>query len=595
MGGVSEVVLNFATSGLDWARGDKPIGLTVGSMDGLLVRFLPFAFAGGGNLDEGVVREWARRELRGKKILNAKTKFDLHMARVWGVDLAEQGCTFSDVQQTAALLDDHRKRFAIDMLAVDYFPDELIVPRLDESRHSEYHASEVAERERYTVQLVRRLRDVMDPEVDRQELRAVQDLEDRVIPAVVEMERNGALIDVELLEQYYTECARRHDQLLFEIAREVGFMFDHSNKSWQRLFEAVGLPPTDSVAEEIITAIDHPLVKKGHLAAQLASLNSKTFQAYRKLVGSDGVLRFDLNQLRNEQGGTVTGRFSAGCIQQVPNSGNHTAVFGEDLFPRRLYIPAKGHRYLAADAAQIQYRIFAHYASNPQVLAAYADDPKANFHRLIMAKLQPYRSDLSYGAVKTMNFMRIFGGGLVKLAVSMGFITAAVGEEIRQMKTQRTDPRLARAREVEAIYDREMPEVGLLLKRASHLAMTKCSSYCRPGDALHRQFPHRGYVKTILGRRSRFPDDYRLHKAFCMIDQGSEGDIVKTKIAQLHEVRKETGFLMRMTVHDEVTGDAMAPDTMQKVDAILNEQSFPQLKVPILWECRGGANWAECK
>ena len=80
-----------------------------------------------------------------------------------------------------------------------------------------------------------------------------------------------------------------------------------------------------------------------------------------------------------------------------------------------------------------------------------------------------------------------------------------------------------------------------------------------------------------------------------MIDQGSEGDIVKTKIAELYEARKETGFKMRMTVHDEITGDALAPDTLQKVDEILNRQSFPQLTIPILWECGQGPTWADAK
>lgn len=591
--GIHEIALNFATDGLDWARGARPVGVTVATLDGQLTRFLPFRFAGG-NLDEAVVRRWAQTELRNKKITNANTRFDLHVAREWGVDLEAQGCCFSDIQHTAALLDDHRKRFKLDALAEDYLPGQPVVPRVDETRHHTYHASEVTAREKFSVELIGRLRDVMYEELDAQDLWAVQGLEDRVIPAVVEMEKNGAPLDLELLERYSAECLRRHDALLREVAAEVGFGFDHKAKSWQRLFESLGLPPTEGHAEAIIEAIDHPVVRKAHLAAQYASLHSKTFKAYKERIGSDGVLRFDLNQLRNENRGTVTGRFSAGFIQQVPNHDNHAAVFGEDLFPRRLYVSGRG-QYLAADAAQIQYRIFAHYASNPRVLKMYAEDPRASFHKMIEGMIRPHKPDLVYSHVKNMNFMRIFGGGLIKLAVMMGFITEAVGEEIRRARGQKTDPRLAQAREIDAIYARMLPEVEPLLRKASHLAMTRCNEWCRSSDKLHRELPHRGYVRTILGRRSRFPDDYRLHKAFCMIDQGSEGDIVKTKIAELHEARKETGFVMRMTVHDEVTGDALEPETLARVDAILNRQSFPQLKVPILWECRAGANWAECK
>lgn len=268
------------------------------------------------------------------------------------------------------------------------------------------------------------------------------------------------------------------------------------------------------------------------------------------------------------------------------------------MFPRRLFIPAPDAQYLEADAAQIQYRIFAHHANNPQVLAGYAADPRASFHKMIMKKIVPYKPDLNYESLKSMNFMKIFGGGLIKIAVMMKFITEEEGEEIREARTQWSDPRLKPAREIKAIYDREMPEVEPLLRKSAHLAMSECDDYCRKtaeSRMLHKLYEHRGYVKTVLGRRSRFPNNYRLHKAFCMVDQGSEGDIVKTKIVELHKARKQTGFLLRQTVHDSVGGDAQGPETLARVDAILNTQSFPQLRVPILWECATGANWAACK
>ena len=43
-------------------------------------------------------------------------RFDLHHLREWGVDL-EGVSTASDVAHSAALLDDHRTRFSLDLLA----------------------------------------------------------------------------------------------------------------------------------------------------------------------------------------------------------------------------------------------------------------------------------------------------------------------------------------------------------------------------------------------------------------------------------------------------------------------------------------------
>ena len=589
LAGIDDIVLNFATDGLDWAHGHRPIGVTVSTLDGQLTRFLPFRFRSG-NLDEAVVKRWAQEQLRGKHITNANTRFDVHMAREWGVDLEEQGCTVSDVMHYAALLDDHRKTFALDVLATDYLK-EPTVDRVDERNHASYTAAEVDARERYSAQTVAKLRHVMWPLLDAEDLQQVRQLEDEVIYPVVEMEKNGALIDVELLERYSAECTAAHGALMMEIASEAGFAFDHTASGWQRLFEKCGLVLGDSHAESVIGIVDHPLIKKAHYAGQIASLNSKTFAAYRKNLDGN-LLHYDINQLRGDDGGTVSGRFSIGYVQQVPNHDNHSAVFGEQWFPRRLFVPASG-TYLEADAAQIEYRLFAHFAGNEKVFEAYRADPWASFHKMTWEMMKQHKPNMLYTHQKNFNFAKMYGARLVKLATMMGFITEKEAEEIRSTKRW-TDARLAQIREIESAYARIMPEGDKLLDRAAHLAKTKCDDYCKRGDALHRQYPHRGYVKTLLGRRSRFPTNYKTYIGLNRVLQGTAADVMKRKLVELHRERKQTGFLMRLTVHDAVGGDAQEPETMTRVEEILNRQSF-DLKVPILWACKQGANWAEAK
>jgi DNA polymerase I-like protein with 3'-5' exonuclease and polymerase domains len=488
----------------------------------------------------------------------------------------------------------------MDELAKHYLNKEKIGKELDATRMASYHAGDVAPRAEGDVALTGELREAMWPLLDAEDLQRVRQLEDEVIYPVCEMERNGAPIDRPLLEQYQRECTAEHERLLLEIQAEVGFAFDHTPTSWQRLFEKYQLPMSyldsekPSFAEEVIAEVDHPIVVKAHYAGQLASLNSKTFAAYARLIDSEGVLRYDINQLRGDEGGTVSGRFSIGYIQQVPNHDNHSAVFGEQWFPRRLFISRSG-LYLAGDAAQIEYRVFASYAGNPRVLQAYADDPDLSFHKMTWEMIKPFKPDMSYTHQKSMNFMKLYAGKLIKLAVMMGHITRREGDQIKASKTQWTDPRLATAREIERIYARQLPEVDLLTKRAEHLAKTKCDKWCKRGDRLHREFPHRGYVRTASGRRSRFADGYKTYRALNRVISGTAADINKQKLVELHRERKRTGFLMRMTVHDEVGGDAQTPETATMVSEILNRQSFPELKVPIRWSVKTGANWAEAK
>jgi DNA polymerase I-like protein with 3'-5' exonuclease and polymerase domains len=470
-------------------------------------------------------------------------------------------------------------------------PNLSKVARVDETRHAEHHASEVAERERYTAQLVGRLRAVMYPQIDEQDLRRVQDLEDAVIPCVVEMEHNGAPIDVPLLEQYGAECSAAHDALMWEVSRECGHAFEHTPKGWARLLESLHQPIPDSFAEASLNEIDHPLVRKGQRAAQYASLNSKIFQAYPAHI-SDGLLRYEINQLASDEGGTVSGRFSIGLVQQAPNHTNHSLVFGENLFPRRLFIAGRGD-FLEADAAQIEFRLLVHYSQNAAMLQAYRDNPHMSFHRQMQAKLTAYKPDMQYEHTKSYNFDSQYGARSIKLASMMGFITEREGDEIRKAKRW-DDPRLKLIKEIESAYARAHPEAGALLDKASHLMKNSCDKYCKKGDALHQRFQHRGHIKTLLGRRSRCVNNYKPYIGLNRVLQGTGASIMKQKLVELHKARHETGFIMRITNHDAVLGDATQPETRQKVSEILNRQSFP-LRVPILWECGSGQTWAECK
>ncbi len=196
-----------------------------------------------------------------------------------------------------------------------------------------------------------------------------------------------------------------------------------------------------------------------------------------------------------------------------------------------------------------------------------------------------------YVHTKSYNFASAYGAKSIKLAIMMGFITEREGAEIRQAKRW-DDPRLRLIKEIEAAYAQAHPEAKALLDRASHLAKPACDDYCKKSDKLHREFEHRGWVKTIDGRRSRFNERSKHYIALNRIIQGSGASVMKRKLKELHDARKDTGFVMRITNHDAALGDAMQPDTMAKVAAILDSQSYP-LSVPILWACKQGPSWAD--
>lgn len=620
--GIHNIYLNFETTGLKWFDGHLPISCSL--IAGDKSYYLPWGHRGGGNLDEAIVKRWAERELRGKNITNINIRFDVHMSRVWGVDLENQGNTVSDVGHYAALLDDHRYHMSLDSLIPDYLY-EVPMKRLDETQMARYHAGEAAPRSIYNVQAVQRLRDAMWPMLDAQDLQRVRSLEDKVIYVVCEMEKNGAPIDVELLDRWIIESQKKLESYLWSIAKELGWQCNpDSPKDMARAFQQLGLPiqrtakGTPSFTDAILKEIKHPTVVLMRKAAKLASLRSKFLVNTKKSMGSDGILRYALHQLRTAkdefsdsgEAGTVTGRFSSaaivdgiGCnIQQRMKAARQRLAFGYDekdsshddeiFLVRKLHIAAQGRKVIASDMDQCQYRIFASYANNPKVIQAYRDNPDLSFHEYMFDLISPF-ADLSYRQQKDLDFAYLFGAGLTKMALMMGHITVAQFDDIRNRKDY-DSPLLAKTSEVKRIFEREVPEVTGLLETAMHLAKPECDDRCRRGDRLHREHRHRGYVRTALGRRGRFPEGQRLHKAFNFVDQGTEADYMKTKMVEVHEAVRsgELDVIERITNHDELVCDG-DEEAARKLDEILGVQSFPMLRVPLTWSTSIGPNWAE--
>jgi len=605
--GIDEIELDCETNGLKWWEGAKPIGISVRLPNGKK-QYLPWGHTGG-NLDEAQVKEWAKRELRGKKITNANTRFDNHMLYAWGIDLEEQGCQLADVQHYAALLDEYRREFKLDVLAKDFIGQHKTGQDLDKTRMAGYHASQVAEYACHDVHLVGELKQVMIPLMDAQDLQRVRQLECDVIYPVCEMERNAANVDRGKLLHFTSECRRMLDEMLFEIARECGFQINpDKNADLVRLFDFLKLAypgrtePSKSYpqgqasfADALLAKINHPLVQIVRKSGKLASLMSKFLLPYSEVVGADNALRFALHQLRGDEYGTIRGRFSmsgsskgigqfGANLQQVFRVNSQRMAFGfahddnshdsEIFLVRELFEAAPYVRddesnadHVSADAQSIEYRLAAHFAESEKLISAYKADAEklergdlggkwVDFHKVVGDEIRRYK-DLSRNIVKNANFCLVYGGREATLSTTLGM--------------ERTE-----SDQIYRIWHQMFPELSRLPKKAENLARS------------------RGFVKTISGRRARFTNADQMqwaHAAINYVIQGSAADIMKAKLVELHQNRKYTGFLMRYTVHDEVDGDARATQTASRMREVLNRQTF-QLRVPIVWEVETGPNWA---
>jgi len=582
---VKELALDTETSGLLEDKKARVIGVSYCLPDGTS-RYHPFRHNSSGNLPEHQVLEWMRRELRGKKIYGANTGFDIRMCRRDHIFLEEQGCEFGDIQHYAALLDDSRRKFSLDVLAQEFLGEGKVGKDLDGSKMADYHPSIVQPRALADAVQTYAISQKLRERITREDLDAVKSLEDAVIPIVCDMEENGAPLDTELLGKWVDEAERRYIWCLSTIEKKFNMRFNpNSAADWEKLFTVLKIPivhytslGNPSFKDEVVSYVDDPWIQLARYADHLDSLRSKFLNNYDRRVEPAGILRYSLHQLRSDEGGTITGRFSSSNvnIQQVMTERNHIKRFEiltklqgwfpefeeiqswkvDDFYVRRLFVPEEG-RWLSADQEQVEYRIFAHYTNSPEILERYAEDPTVDFHNIVMEMIKRVKPTIDRKRTKDLNFAFIFGAGTGKIAT---MLNVGIGE----------------AKGLVEAYKKQFPEADELLSSASRLAS------------------RRGYVKTFLGRRGRFPDKQNLHKALNKVIQGSAADTAKKKLIEIHKARKETGFVMRFPVHDEINGDSPDQKCTEMVGKILNEQTTA-FRVPILWKVGTGANWAEAK
>jgi DNA polymerase-1 len=569
-------------------------------------------------------------DLRNVHIDNAQTKFDMHISRENGADLCDRrGNTFGDVQHRIALLDDNRFLFNLDLIAKDFLGADRgkVVLPFDKGRMAEVPAWMVDPYAVEDVVLVGDLVRATDPLIAAEDLGPVLTLEQQILPVVVEMEKNGAFLNLELLEQWQQRARADYEAKMWNVRRLTGIELESpdARKNLAKVFERCGVPAeiwhkpdtgNPTFTEDVLkrSAKYHQAIQDVLDAGQLADLLSKYLDKYANTVRrSDGWIRFNLHQLRNskEDGegdgrGAVSGRFSSAGdehggfnVQQVVSADKQTARgWCTDYVIRTLFLPGspeerareKAPKWLAADAKQIEYRIFGAISGARAILDAYANDPETDYHDVVQIMLRRAMPDIQRKATKITNFCKLFGAAELKFAWTLGTINDYEFDVLdKKYKGVRNKARLlrdveakvceglAKALAVYDAYDQEFPDAARMVKLAKDTAKS------------------RGYVKTMYGRRARFGHkNHRVHSALNRVVQGTAADINKLMLVDVYNHREELGLKLRFTVHDELDCDMHPDANVPRIEEFFNIQRL-ELKVPILWDVGVGTSWGTAK
>jgi DNA polymerase I-like protein with 3'-5' exonuclease and polymerase domains len=313
---------NMESFGPGWPRKD---GYVVGyaiAVDGWKGYF-PVAHEGGGNMDKRVVERWVQSvlSLPADKVMH-NAAYDLGWLLATGFTVNGR---IIDTMIAAACLDENRFSYSLNALGFDYLKevkseDGLKRAAADFGVHPKKElwklpAMFVGEYAEGDAELTLKLWQCFKPLLKREDVESVFELETNVLPVLVRLTFNGIRFDRERAISLTAEMTAREKQLLTDIRGMAGMPVDvWAAASIAKAFDALKLayPRTEtglpSFTKTFLDGLDHPLAKAIIEARELNKTYGTFLRPYIEMSAYDGRIHPHVNQLRSDDGGTVTGR-----------------------------------------------------------------------------------------------------------------------------------------------------------------------------------------------------------------------------------------------------------------------------------------------
>lgn len=392
-----------------------------------------------------------------------------------------------------------------------------------------------------------------------------------LIPVLVTIERNGVLINADMLRQQSSELEKRLAELeqeTYQLADE-NFNLNSPKQLQEILFTKLKLPvlqktPTGqpSTAEAVLQelALDYPLPK---FIMEYRTL-SKLMTTYTKRLPEQINARTHRIHTSYNQTGAATGRLSS----SDPNLQNIPIRTREGRRIREAFIAPPGYQLISADYSQIELRIMAHISEDPNLLKAFElnlDVHTATAAEVLGIPIEKVSSDERRNA-KAINFGLIYGMSAFGLGRQLGIDRHAAQEYI--------DRYFARYPGVKAYMENTRAKAHEL-----------------------------GYVETLWGRRLYLPEIHSAQiprqkaaerAAINAPLQGSAADIIKRAMITLHRILETENHpaKMIMQVHDELVFEVADAAVDQMIEIIRTQMmNAANLKVPLLVSIGAGNNW----
>ena len=568
------------TTSLDYIEAEL-VGISFGVEPGRAV-YIPIGHLEGDAKKNQLPLDMVLREI--KPLLESKDrvkvgqnlKYDVNVLSNYGINVAPP---YIDTMLQSYVLNSTATRHNMDDMARHYLGRETIhfedvagkgaKQKLFSEVSIEAASEYAAEDADVTLQLHQELSGSMAkaPSLEK----VLDEIEIPLISVLAKVERNGALVDANMLLAQSEELGDRLSGIrdsVWSIAGEE-FNLDSTKQLQEILYEKQGLPVLKktpggkpSTAEPVLV----DLARDYDLPAAILE--------YRSLSKLKTTYADKLPLQINEKSGrihtsyhqavTATGRLSS----TNPNLQNIPIKSEEGRRIRQAFVPKAGSKIIAADYSQIELRIMAHLSKDEQLCRAFHEG--IDVHRATAAEVfgSPPEavSDEERRSAKAINFGLIYGMSAFGLARQLG-VSRAVAQNY-----------------IDVYFDR-------------YPGVAEYMAYSRSGAK------EKGFVETVFGRRLYVPEIEAKHAqrrqaaertAINAPMQGTAADVIKIAMCNVQKWLDDCDInaKMIMQVHDELVFEVET----SHVDAVSSRvkelmETAVELDVHLEVEVGIGDNW----
>ena len=551
--------------------------------------YFPIAHGSGPNMDRKKTLEWFKDILASDAIkIFHNAMYDVCWIRSMGFKI---NGLIVDTMIAASLIDENRFRYDLNSLSWDYLGHGKNEVALNEEAKSRgldpksemwklpaMYVGSYAEKD---AELTLELWQIFKKEIIHQDIESIFNLETDLFPCLVDMRFLGVRVDSNKASLLKQELETEEKKILLAISKEPTIEPQiWAARSIAKVFDKLSLPyertaktNSPSFTKNFLQEHEHPVVKMIARAREINKAHT-TFIDTILRYEHKGRIHADINQIRSDQGGTVTGRFSYSNpnLQQLP-------ARNKDLGPmiRSLFLPDEGRTWGCFDYSQQEPRLVVHYASLYKfpsvndVIDNYENDAAADFHQTVADMAEIPRTQ-----AKTINLGLFYGMGKAKLQAELGVSKDKAAELFDQ-------------------YHAKVPFVKQIMNAASNRAQ------------------ERGQIRTLLGRLCRFhlwePNQFGMHKALPheealrehgpgikraytykalnKLIQGSAADMTKKAMLDLYK----EGIVAHIQIHDELCVSVESPEQAKKIVEVM--ENAVNLEVPNKVDYEKGNTWGD--